>query len=160
MISDSCSPPTFTAPNTTTLPYRLHPPVLYLQSSRRSWTVCATTKKQPQSGLTVRLQNVHVWPYDNMRAILIHLINTWSLMETAYTSPMHLLHPLLRAHFRTKSSHLPSFGLAVMDYQELTPFITKDISRCTLATVHPLPLHGPPQPHHTQGHRTLQTALP
>ena len=30
----------------------------------------------------------------------------------------------------------------------------------TLATVHPLPLHRAPQPHHAQGHHTLQTALP
>ena len=67
----------------------------------------AITKKQLQNGRTVRLQNVHVRPYDNMCAILIILINTWSLMEIVYTSPMHLLHPLLLAHFRTKSSHHP-----------------------------------------------------
>ena len=54
-----------------------------------------------------RTQNVPVWPYDNMQAILINLINTCSSMEIAYTSPMHPLHPLLRAHFRTKSSHHP-----------------------------------------------------
>ena len=107
MISDSFSPPTSTAPNTTILLYRLHPLVLYLQSSPRSWTVCATTKKQLQSGLTARTQNVPAWPSDNMQPLLINLINTWFSMETAYTSPMHPLHPLLRAHFRTKSSHPP-----------------------------------------------------
>ena len=92
---------------TTTLPYRLHPPVLYLQSSHRSWTVYAITKKQLQNGRTVRLQNVPVRPYNNIYAILIVLINTWSLMEIVYSSPIHLLHPLLLAHFRTKSSHHP-----------------------------------------------------
>ena len=50
---------------------------------------------------------MHVRPYDNMCAILIILINTWSLMEIVYTSPMHLLHLLLLAPFRTKSSHHP-----------------------------------------------------
>ena len=107
VISDSFSPPTSTAPNTTILLYRLHPLVLYLQSSPRSWTVCATTKKQLQSGLTARTQNVPAWPSDNMQPLLINLINTWFSMETAYTSPMHPLHPLLRVHFRTKSSHPP-----------------------------------------------------
>ena len=58
-----------------------------------------------------------------------------------------------------RNLHIPSFVLAIMDYQELTPFITKDTSRCTLATIHSLPLYGPPQPHHPQGHRTLQTTL-
>ena len=67
----------------------------------------AATKKRLPGGLTARTQDVPVWLSDNMHPLLINLINTWFSMETTYTSPMHLLHPSLRVHFRTKSSHHP-----------------------------------------------------
>ena len=54
---------------------------------------------------------------------------------------------------------IPSSSSAVMDYQELTPFITKNTSWCALAPIHSLPLQRSPQPHHAQRHRTFQTTL-
>ena len=43
-----------------------------------------------------------------------------------------------------RNPYISAPGFAVMDYQKLTPFITKNIPWCTLATIHSLPLHGPP----------------
>ena len=50
---------------------------------------------------------MHVRPSDNIHFLLTSPINTWSSTETTYASPMHLLHPLLRVHFKTKSFHHP-----------------------------------------------------
>ena len=137
VISDSCSPLTSTAPSATTLPYRLHLPGLSLQSSRLSWTACATTKTQLQSGLTARTQNVPVEPYDNRPAILTNLINTWFLdgdslhfadapstsIATGLASKQNL--PTIQ-----RNPCISSPGSEVMDYQKLTPFIIKNTSWC------------------------------
>ena len=105
--SGNFSPPTSTAPSTTTPLYKLLPLVLYSQNSPLSWTVYATTKKRLPGGLTASPQNVHVRPSDNIHFLLTNPINTRSSTETIYVSPMHLLHPLLQVHFKTKSFHHP-----------------------------------------------------
>ena len=102
---DNFSPTTSTAPRTTTPLYKLLPLVLYSQNSLRSWTVYATTKKRLPGGLTARPQSVHARPFGHIHLLFINLINTRSSTATICVSPMHLLHPLLQVHFRTKSFH-------------------------------------------------------
>ena len=95
------------APSTTTPLYKLLPLVSYSPNSLRSWTVYATTRKRLPGGLTARPQSVHVRLFDHIHFLLTNPINTRSSKETIYVSPMHLLHPLLQVHFRTKSFHHP-----------------------------------------------------
>ena len=58
-----------------------------------------------------------------------------------------------------RNPDIPSPCSADVDYPELTPFITKNPSWWTLAPIYSLPLPHPPQSHHAQRHRTLQTPL-
>ena len=107
VIYDNFLPPTHTWPSSTTPLFRLLPLVLYSPNFQRSWTAYAITKKLLLGGQTARPRFVHVQLSDNIHLYLINPTNTSFLTETIYNSPMHLLHPLLRAHFKTRSFHHP-----------------------------------------------------